>query len=461
MSERRWTRSRETSGESAPSPAQKPLNSGLSRRQALFGLAAAGAASGFALNGAREAQARSMAQAHIVIAGAGAGGLTAASQLSRRMPNARITIIDRQERHYFQPGYTLIGSGVWREGQVIDSTERFLPRNVDWVRADIAEFDPDGNRVVTSNGQEIAYDYLIVAIGVHLDYEAVEGMERSLIGSHGIASIYAGPAEAATSWRLMEAFIENGGQGHFGRPATDMKCAGAPLKFALLTEDRLTTRGGRSGAELHYHAHNQGLFAVPPVNEKVKQIFETRGINTRFGHVIHAIDPGNRRVSYRTADGIAEFDYDFIHLVPPMRAPDVLVNSPLPWQDGPFAAESWLEVDMHNLQHRRYANIFGIGDINGVPKGKTAASVKWQAPVAVSNLIDVIEGREMRARYNGYTSCPLVTRVGTAMLVEFDYDDNLTPSFPFIDPLQESWVSWVIEEKALLPTYNAMLRGYA
>jgi sulfide:quinone oxidoreductase len=457
MSERRWTRRPTISDDANPPPEQ----AGLSRRQALFGLAAAGAASGLALNTSGKAQAQSASRAHIVIAGAGAGGLTAASQLSRRMPNARITIIDRQERHYFQPGYTLIGSGVWREGQVIDSTERFLPRNVDWVRADIAEFDPEGNRVVTGTGQEIAYDYLIVAIGVHLDYEAVEGMERSLIGSHGIASIYPGPAQAATSWRLMEEFIENGGQGHFGRPASEMKCAGAPLKFALLTEDRLTTRGRRSGAELYYHAHNQGLFAVPPVNEKVKQIFDNRGINARWQHVIHAIDPGSKRVTYRTPEGLAEFDYDFIHLVPPMRAPDAIVNSTLPWQDGPFAADSWLEVDMHNLQHRRYPNIFGIGDINGVPRGKTAASVKWQAPVAVSNLIDVIEGREMRARYNGYTSCPLVTRVGTAMLVEFDYDGNLTPSFPFIDPLQESWVSWVIEEKALLPTYNAMLRGYA
>jgi len=461
MSERRWTRRREISGESTPSPAQRPLNSGLSRRQALFGLAAAGAASGLTLNGSREAQAQSAAQAHIVIAGAGAGGLTAASQISQRMPNARITIIDRQERHYFQPGYTLVGSGVWNEGQVIDSTERFLPRNVDWVRADIAEFDPDGDRVVTSTGQEVAYDYLVVATGLHLDYEAVEGMERSLIGNHGIASIYAGPAEAAASWELMEAFIENGGQGHFGRPASEMKCAGAPLKFALLTEDRLTTRGRRSGAELHYHAHNQGLFAVPPVNDKVKQIFDDRGIAARWEHVIHAIDPGSKRVTYRTPDGLTEFDYDFIHLIPPMRAPDAVVDSPLGWQDGPYAADSWLEVDMYTMQHRRYANIFGIGDINGVPKGKTAASVKWQAPVAVANLIDVIEGREMSARYNGYTSCPLVTRVGTAMLVEFDYDDNLTPSFPFIDPLTESWISWVIEEKALKPTYHAMLRGYA
>jgi sulfide:quinone oxidoreductase len=113
------------------------------------------------------------------------------------------------------------------------------------------------------------------------------------------------------------------------------------------------------------------------------------------------------------------------------------------------------------MQHLRYPNIFGIGDINGVPRGKTAASVKWQAPVAVDNLITFMNDRPMEASYNGYTSCPLVTRVGSAMLIEFDYDGNLTPSFPFIDPLEESWISWVIEEKALKPTYYAMLRGLA
>jgi sulfide:quinone oxidoreductase len=431
---------------------------GLTRRQALLGLAAAGTA--LAIRpGSTSAQ--SATSARIVIAGAGAAGLTAASRLSRALPNATIIIIDKHEQHYFQPGYTLVGSGVWDASQVITPTQRFIARNVEWVQADVAEFDPDGNRVVTSAGVSIPYDFLVVATGLKLDYNAVEGMEENLIGQHGIASIYAGPEAAAASWTAMGRFLEAGGQGHFGRPATEMKCAGAPLKFALLTEDRLTGAGTRSKAELHYHAHNKGLFAVPPVNVKVGEIFADRGVNTRFEHVLTAIDPGTKRATYMTPDGPIELGYDFMHLVPPMRAPDAIVNSPLGWQEGPYAREAWLEVEKHSMQHLRYPNVFGIGDINGVPRGKTAASVKWQAPVAVDNLIAFMNERPMEASYNGYTSCPLVTRVGSAMLIEFDYDGNLTPSFPFIDPLEESWVSWVIEEKALQPTYYAMLRGLA
>jgi sulfide:quinone oxidoreductase len=157
-----------------------------------------------------------------------------------------------------------------------------------------------------------------------------------------------------------------------------------------------------------------------------------------------------------------QLKYDFINVVPPMRAPDVVRNSPLRWQTGPWAAEGWAEVDRATLRHTRYRDIFAVGDIAGVPKGKTAASVKWQVPVVVDHLVADIEGRESSATYNGYTSCPMITRVGRAMLVEFDYENNLVPSFPgVIAPLEELWVTWIMKEVGLKPTYLAMLRGLA
>lgn len=96
-----------------------------------------------------------------------------------------------------------------------------------------------------------------------------------------------------------------------------------------------------------------------------------------------------------------------------------------------------------------------------MPRGKTAASVKWQVPVVVDNLVAETAGSAARKTYNGYTSCPMVTAIGKAMLIEFDYDGKLIPSFPFIPPLEERWVSWLIEEKGLKGAYRAMLRGRA
>ena len=145
-----------------------------------------------------------------------------------------------------------------------------------------------------------------------------------------------------------------------------------------------------------------------------------------------------------------------------MSAPDSVKNSSLTWQSGNWANEGWLDVNPNTLRHKRYPNVFGVGDIAGVAKGKTAASVKWQVPIAVSHLVAELEGKTSDAFYDGYTSCPMITRLGQAMLIEFDYHNNLVPSFPgIIAPLEELWTSWVMKTMALKPTYISMLRGRA
>jgi len=151
--------------------------------------------------------------------------------------------------------------------------------------------------------------------------------------------------------------------------------------------------------------------------------------------------------------------YDVIHVVPPMRAPDSVKNSPLAWQSGPMAAGGWLEVDKSTLQHQRYKNVFGIGDVNGTPRGKTAATIKKSAPIVANNLVRVIQQKEANLTFDGYTSCPLITREGSAMLIEFDYEGKLTPSIPFIEPLQDSYFAWLMKYSMLKPAYIATLKG--
>jgi sulfide:quinone oxidoreductase len=139
----------------------------------------------------------------------------------------------------------------------------------------------------------------------------------------------------------------------------------------------------------------------------------------------------------------------------------VIRDSGLSWADK-WVDQGWVECDMASMRHLRHDNIWALGDVAGVPKGKTAASVKWQVPVVEDGIVAALEDRAPTATYNGYTSCPMITRVGRAMLVEFDYHDNLTPSFPgVIAPLEELWISWLMKEVALKATYNAMLRGRA
>ncbi|MDX5359829.1 MAG: NAD(P)/FAD-dependent oxidoreductase, partial [Alphaproteobacteria bacterium] len=341
-------------------------------------------------------------------------------------------------------------------------TADWLPQGAEWIEEAAAEIDPEAKTVTTASGRTVAYDFLVLATGLTLDFDAVEGFERTLIGRDGIGAVYAGPEEAAATWAEMDRFTDKGGVALFTRPATEMKCAGAPLKYTFLTDDHARRKGTRGRTEITYAAHNKTLFGVPIVNEKVRMLFEDRGVKVVHDHVMTAIDPGRKIATFTTPEGPKELPYDFTNVIPPMRAPDVVRFSPLAWQEGAFAADGWAEVDRETLRHRRYREVFAVGDIAGVPKGKTAASVKWQVPVAVDHLVADIAGTQSAERYNGYTSCPLITRVGRAMLIEFDYRNNLVPSFPgLIAPLEELWISWLMKEVALKATYNAMLRGRA
>ncbi|WP_186388069.1 MULTISPECIES: FAD/NAD(P)-binding oxidoreductase [unclassified Stappia] len=433
----------------------------LANRRQFLALAAAASALVAQTGSARAQPVATGAQ--ILILGAGAAGTALANRLATRLPGARITLLDPRQAHYYQPGFTLIAAGLKPASYSVSTTAEWLPRNVDWIAEAAAEVDPEAKRVVTTSGRALSYDYLVVATGLKLDFDAIEGMSTDLIGSNGIGAVYAGPDQAAATYAEMSRFTEKGGTALFTRPATEMKCAGAPLKYAFLTDDTARRKGTRGKVKIIYAAHGGAFFSVPIVNEKVRMLFEERGFDTVKNHVMVAIDPGKRIATFDTPEGRKEIGYDFTNVIPPMRAPDAIrFNSPLSWQEGPFAADGWVEVDKHSLRHLRYPEVFAIGDIAGVPKGKTAASVKWQVPVVEDHIAAQIAGKESTASYDGYTSCPLITRIGRAMLVEFDYKDNLVPSFPgLIAPLEELWVSWLMKEIALKATYNAMLRGRA
>ncbi|ABI56843.1 NAD(P)/FAD-dependent oxidoreductase [Alkalilimnicola ehrlichii MLHE-1] len=435
---------------------------GLSRRDFLrySGVGAIGASAVMgtgALLHSGEAQAVTT-NARVVIVGAGAAGISCANRLNRQLRGADITVIDRREDHQYQPGLTLVATGVWERDKVVDRNANFLPSGVNWVKAMVKEYDPDNNRVITDDGQTIEYDYLMVATGLQVNYDAYEGYSRELIGDHGIGCVYDNADHAARTWRQIDRFTQSGGKGLFIRPPGAIKCAGAPLKVTMLTEDRLRRRGTRANTEMHYFAPGTGMFSQPDIDEFLKGHFPERDINLHWHHVVKGIDPAAQEVVFDTPDGERTEDYDFIHLVPPMSAPDSLRNSALAaGEDSNFTG--WLEVDRYTMQHQRYENVFGAGDINGVPIGKTAASVKAQVPVAVNNMVSHMQGREMTESYDGYTSCPLITGIGKAILVEFDYNLDMVPSFPFISPYDEHWVPWVMKDRLLHGAYNAMMRG--
>lgn len=438
-------------------------------RRGFLSLGAAGVAAAAFNLPARAARVATKAQ--IVIIGAGAAGTALVNRLVARFDGAQITIIDGRAEHLYQPGLSLVAAGLKPVSYTLSKTTDWLPDGITLVTEYAAAIDPIAKTVATTGGQSIPYDFLVVAPGLVLDHDAIEGFSLDLVGQNGLGALYAGPQYAAKTWEAASKFTEEGGIGLFTRPATEMKCSGAPVKHTFLIED-IASRGNAAGKyEIHYAAPQQVLFSVPIVHEKLRMLFEARGIAPHYGRTLKSVDAGARRATFveTKVDPVTrvetradiEMPYDYLHVIPPQRAPEVIWQSGLSWADK-WTDQGWVEVDMKTLRHLRYPEIFALGDVAGVPKGKTAASVKWMVPVVEDHLVAAIEGREGTAVYDGYTSCPMITRVGRAMLVEFDYHNNLVPSFPgIIDPLEELWISWLMKEVALKPTYNAMLRGKA
>ena len=398
--------------------------------------------------------------ARIVIAGSGLGGIAVANRLAQLLDGAKITIVDRKEEHNYQPGYTLVATGVWPVAKVRDRNADFQPAGIEWVKDMVAGFDPVANTVVTAGGQRIPYDFLVVATGVHLDYAQIAGMDVAAIGREGLTSVYPSPEAAQSTWAAMQTFTTKGGNAVMTLPATPLKCAGAPLKMTFMLRDRMAKAGTLGASKISFESALGNVFGVKVVNDNVLERWKALGIDVAFSRKLTAIDIGARRATFSSPEGeTQEMPYDFIHVVPPMRAPDAVKNSELAWKEGPFAAGGWLEVDKSTLQHRRFPNVFGIGDINGTPRGKTAATVKKSAPLVAHNLVEVIAGRQANENFDGYTSCPLITREGSAMLIEFDYEGRLTPTLPMIDPLQDSFFAWVMKVRMLKPAYMAVLKG--
>ncbi len=425
-------------------------------RRALLGAAALAAT----LPAAPPARARVKTQAHIVIAGSGLGGIAVANRLAHLLEGARITIVDRKEEHNYQPGYTLVASGVWPVEKVRDRNADFQPAGVTWVKDMVTAFEPAANTVVTAGGQRIRYDFLVVATGVHMDYAQIQGMDVAAIGTNGLASVYPSPQAAQATWAAMQAFAAKGGEAVMTLPATPLKCAGAPLKMTFMLRDRLRQAGTLERSRVQFYSALGNVFGVPKVNDNVLARWKELGVGVVPTHKLTAVDIGARRATFTTPEGEkVETGYDFLHVVPPMRAPDAVKQSELSWKEGPFAAGGWLEVDRATLRHRRFPNVFGIGDINGTPRGKTAATVKKSAPVVANNLAAIIAGSEPAEQFDGYTSCPLITREGSAMLIEFDYEGRLTPSLPMIEPLQDSYFAWLMKVRMLKPAYLSVLKG--
>ncbi len=393
----------------------------------------------------------------VVVVGGGSAGIAVASSLLKRRPQLDIVVIEPRYKHFYQPGFTMVGGGVFSPTQPQTFTKKVMPAGVRWIEAAVASFEPERNQVVLEDGSHLEYRQLVVAPGLKLDWDAVEGLRESL-GKNGVTSNYRFDY-APYTWELVKNL--RSGRAIFTQPHMPIKCAGAPQKAMYLSCDHWLRNKVLDNIDVRFCNAGGVLFGidhyVPPLMEYVNKY----NAELEFFYNLVAVDGEAKKawfdVSQPGQDTVREeMDFDMLHVCPPQTAPDFVSSSALANDAG------WVDVAQDTLRHNRYGNVFSLGDACSAPNAKTLAAARIQAPVVAENLISVFDGKEPSAEYNGYGSCPLTVERGKIVLAEFGYGGKLLPTFPewLIKSDEPSKVAWFVKEK-MLPTvyYQLMLKG--
>ncbi len=393
----------------------------------------------------------------VVIVGAGAGGISVAASLKSRQPDLDIAVIDPADVHYYQPGWTMVGGGIFDAQTTAKTMGSLIPKGVHWIKAAVAAFEPESNAVVLDGCRVVKYDRLVVCPGLKLDWGKVDGLEETL-GRNGVTSNYRYDL-APYTWQLVREMQK--GRTIFTQPPMPIKCAGAPQKAMYLSGDAWSRRGVLSDIDIQFMNAGGVLFGVKDYVPALEGYVKKYDASLNFFHNLVAIDGPAKTAVFEVTQPDnepcrVEVSFDMIHVCPPQTAPDFVRVSPL------ADAAGWVDVDQATLRHKSYDNIWSLGDVMNAPNAKTAAAARKQAPAVADNIVADIAGRSATAQYDGYGSCPLTVERGKIVLAEFGYGGALKPSFPrfLIDGTKPSRLAWFLKESLLPPIYwKAMLRG--
>ncbi|KUL48727.1 pyridine nucleotide-disulfide oxidoreductase [Streptomyces sp. NRRL F-4489] len=388
--------------------------------------------------------------------GGGTAGITVAARL-RRAGLRDIALLEPAETHWYQPLWTLVGGGQAPLRAALRPEAEVIPPGVRWLRERATAVDPVARTVTTATGRVFSYGRLVLAPGLSLDWDGVPGLAAA-VGHDGVSSNYRADL-APYTWELIRRMRR--GTAVFTMPSGPVKCGGAPQKIAYLAADHWRKRGVLSDIRVVLALPEPSLFKVPVFARALEGAARRYGIEVRLRTELTRLD-GPERAAVLTdhATGRAEtVEYDLLHAVPPQRAPRWLADGPLADPDSPYG---YVKTDPHTLQHPDFPTVFALGDVANLPTSKTGAAIRKQAPVLVANLLAGLRGRPAAARYDGYTSCPLVTARHKMLLAEFDYDLRPAPSFPFLDTTRERTDMWFLKRYGLPQLYfQGMLKGRA
>ncbi|NWW35381.1 SQOR protein, partial [Panurus biarmicus] len=389
----------------------------------------------------------------VLVLGGGAGGIAMSARMKRRVGAGNVAVVEPSKTHYYQPLWTLVGGGAKQLAASARPMESVMPNGVEWIKSQVTALDPDKNCVWLENDTKVSYKYLIIALGITLHYEKIKGLPEGF-NYPKIGSNYSAQTVEKT-WRALQDFKE--GNAIFTFPNTPVKCAGAPQKIMYLSDAYLRKTGKRSKANIMFNTSLGVIFGVKKYADALLEVVKDRNLAVNYKRNLIEVRADKQEAVFENLDKPGETEvhqYEMLHVTPPMGPPAVLINSPVSDESG------WVDVDKETLQHKKYPNVFGIGDCTNLPTSKTAAAVAAQSGVLDKTISLVMKNELPVKKYDGYTSCPLVTDYNKVILAEFDYDAQPLETFPIDQSKERATMYHMKADMMPLLYWNALLKGY-
>ena len=355
----------------------------------------------------------------LLVLGGGTAGTMVVNKLRRRLGGEwRITVVDQDNIHVYQPGLLLIPFGTYRPEEVVKPRARFIPDGVDLVLGEIDRVDAAANRVTLTDGRRLDYDYLVIATGTTPGPDQTPGMLGPLWRKE-IFDFYT--LDGATA--LARALPEFTG-GRLVVHVVDMpiKCPVAPLEFTFLAEAYLRHKGIRDRVDIRYVTPLPGAFTKPIASARLGAMLGDRAIAIEPDFLVERIDPDARTlVSYDDRT----IPFDLLVTVPLNMGADYVARS------GLGDELNYVPVDKHTLLSKAYGNVFAIGDANNIPTSKAGSVAHFSVEVFADNFCQHIAGVPMTGSYDGHANCFVESGDGRGLLIDFNYDtEPLTGTYP-------------------------------
>lgn len=362
----------------------------------------------------------------ILILGAGTAGTMMANKLSKVLNTEEfnLTIADKDETHYYQPGFLFIPFGIYSKDDVIKPKRNFFPKNIRSIFSEIDLILPEENKVHLKNGDILSYDFLIIATGTEIRPDEIEGMTdelwyKSIFDFYTIDGAMA-LADFLKDWQ--------GGKLVLNVAEMPIKCPVAPLEFLFLADDYFTKKGMRDKVEITFATPLDAAFTKPIAAAELGGFLEKKNIHLVTEFNIGRVDNEQKKI---ISWDEREVEFDLLVTIPTNMGIEAIERS------GIGDELNFIPTNNFTLQSEKWENVFVIGDATDLPSSKAGSVAHFESDILLQNIISATKGEPLTAAFDGHANCFIESGNGKGLLIDFNYDTEPLPGkfpIPFIGP---------------------------